>query len=102
MKILVTGFEPFSGEKINPAQEAINLHNPNIVISIGQADGRFNITPERIAINIDDFVIKDNEGNQPTDRFIREDGEIAKGIELCIDVCITYDKDISVVGGEIY
>lgn len=109
MKILLTGFDPFGGEKINPAQEAVNRvseningaevikviiptvmekslekieekikeHNPDIVISIGQATGRFGITPERVAINLNDFRIEDNEGNQPIDELIREDGENA-------------------------
>lgn len=109
MKVLLTGFDPFGGEKINPAQEAvmrvseningaevikliiptvyekslsaiekaIEENKPDVVISIGQAGGRFDITPERIAININDFRIKDNEGNQPVDEPIREDGEAA-------------------------
>ena len=92
MKVLLTGFDPFGGEPINPAQEAVKMvsdningaqvikitiptvmtksveaiekaiieHNPDIVISVGQAGGRFDITPERVAINMDDFRIKDN------------------------------------------
>ncbi|WP_297637145.1 pyroglutamyl-peptidase I [uncultured Clostridium sp.] len=109
MKILLTGFDPFGGEKINPAQEAVNRvseningaevikviiptvmekslekieekikeHNPDIVISIGQATGRYGITPERVGINLNDFRIEDNEGNQPIDELIREDGKNA-------------------------
>ncbi len=109
MKVLLTGFEPFGGEKINPAAEAVLMvkdnienaevikfiiptvrnkslnvienaiieHNPDIIISIGQAGGRFEITPERVAINIDDYRIKDNEGNQPIDEVIYKDGEPA-------------------------
>ena len=34
---------------------------------IGQAGGRAQITPERVAINISDANIDDNEGNRPTD-----------------------------------
>ena len=30
MKILLTGFDPFGGEKINPAQEAVNKVSNNI------------------------------------------------------------------------
>lgn len=122
MKILVTGFDPFGGEPINPAQEAvkklpneingaeivkiiiptvrekslqaieeaIKLHNPDMIISIGQAGGRFNITPERVAINVDDFVIKDNDGNQPTDKFIREDGEIAYFTSLPVKAMVKH------------
>lgn len=99
MKILVTGFDPFGGEKINPAletikrlpdtilgaqiikleiptvvgkslakiKEAVEKENPDVVLSIGQAGGRSEITVERIGINIDDCRIPDNEGNQPID-----------------------------------
>lgn len=109
MKILVTGFDPFGGEPINPAleavkklnkkigntevitleiptvfnkslekiEEAIKEHNPDVVVSIGQAGGRFGITPERVAINIDDARIQDNEGNQPVDTSVFADGENA-------------------------
>lgn len=109
MKVLITGFDPFGGENINPALEAVKLlpeniagaeiikleiptvfvkalekieeaiikHNPKIVISVGQAGGRFGVTPERVAINLDDARIKDNEGNQPIDISIFEDGENA-------------------------
>ncbi|ATD54556.1 pyroglutamyl-peptidase I [Clostridium chauvoei] len=109
MKVLITGFDPFGGEAINPALEAVKKlpeiiagaeiikleiptvfkkslekieetiikENPDIIISVGQAGGRFGITPERVAINIDDARIKDNEGNQPLDINIFEDGENA-------------------------
>lgn len=108
MKILLTGFEPFGGEKINPAFEAIKnikkiddceiiikeiptvfkksveilnktmkQENPDIVICIGQAGGRTDITVERVAINMDDARIKDNEGNMPIDEKIFKDGENA-------------------------
>ena len=109
MKVLITGFDPFGGEKINPALEAVmalpdtigNIevikleiptvfgkslvaiheavvkHQPDIVISVGQAGGRFGISPERVAINIDDARIKDNEGNQPVDVKVVENGAAA-------------------------
>lgn len=48
--------------------------NPDGVLSIGQAGGRYGITVERVAINEDDARIEDNEGNQPIDVAIREDG----------------------------
>ena len=52
------------------------LH-PDIVISIGQAGGRFGVTPERVAINVTDARIPDNEGNQPIDEPIFADGDAA-------------------------
>lgn len=106
MKILVTAFDPFGGEKINPALEAVKqLENTigehtiskleiptvfheskdvidkelskgdyDVVLSIGQAGGRYDLTPERVGINIDDARIPDNKGNQPIDVAIQEDG----------------------------
>lgn len=44
------------------------------VLCVGQAGGRFEITPERVAINLDDASIPDNEGNQPVDQPISADG----------------------------
>ncbi|MFO3667467.1 MULTISPECIES: pyroglutamyl-peptidase I [Anaerococcus] len=109
MDILLTGFDAFGDEKINPAslvlekipkiigdakihkliiptvfgksasliEEKIEEIRPDIIISLGQAGGRSHITVERVAINIDDASIDDNEGNRPIDRIIREDGEPA-------------------------
>ena len=109
MKVLVTGFEPFGQEKINPALEAVKKmkdkidgaeliklevptvfnksievlekaienHKPDIVICVGQAGGRSNLTIERVAVNVDDARIPDNDGNQPIDKKVFEDGENA-------------------------
>lgn len=106
LKILVTGFDPFGGEKINPAYEAVRALEseingcsiisreiptvfgrsiellgktieeikPDIVICVGQAGGRAKITVERIAMNICDARIPDNEGNQPIGEAIHKDG----------------------------
>ncbi|MFJ8099753.1 pyroglutamyl-peptidase I [Lysinibacillus sp. NPDC096212] len=49
---------------------------PQIIISLGLAGGRFKITPERIAINIKDGEA-DNNGYTPTDESIYDGGEDA-------------------------
>ncbi len=109
MKILVTGFDPFGGETMNPSiesvkrlpdtiaeaeiikleiptvaykslsiiKEAILQYQPDMILSVGQAGGRSDITIERVGINIQDFRIQDNEGNQPIDDAIFEDGPVA-------------------------
>lgn len=116
MKILVTGFDPFGGDKINPAieavkrlsdeingaeiikleiptvfnksaevvKEAIEKENPDYVLNVGQAGGRFGLTPERVAININDGRIPDNEGYQPLGEPIHEYGETAYFTQLPI------------------
>lgn len=40
--------------------ELIVLEKPDVVISLGQAEGRTQITPERVAVNLDDARIADN------------------------------------------
>lgn len=65
------------GKSIDTVREAIEREKPDFVLSIGQAGGRAEITPERVAINLDDARIPDNEGNQPIDELIFPDGENA-------------------------
>lgn len=109
MKILVTGFDPFGGEKMNPSiesvkklpdriaeaeiikleiptvaykslsiiKDAIYQYQPDIILSVGQAGGQSDLTIERVGINVLDFSIKDNEGNQPIDEAIFKDGPAA-------------------------
>ena len=106
MKVLLTAFDPFGGEPVNPAQEAVEAvsgrvagaevvkvivptvfgksvdtvyeamkrERPDVTFCIGQAGGRVGLTPERVAINLNDARIKDNEGQQPTDTPIFPDG----------------------------
>jgi len=47
---------------------------PAVVINLGLANGRSEITPERVAINVDDARIPDNAGAQPVDRPIARRG----------------------------
>jgi pyroglutamyl-peptidase len=50
---------------------------PDVVIAVGQAGGRPEISLERIAINVDDARIADNAGQQPVDVPIVADGPAA-------------------------
>ena len=54
----------------------IKGEDPDAVISLGLAAGRYKITPERIAINVKDGAV-DNEGHKPVDEPIREEEEPA-------------------------
>ena len=55
------------GLSIRTVTEAMDREQPDAVLCIGQAGGRPDLTPERIAINIDDARIPDNRGNQILD-----------------------------------
>lgn len=50
---------------IDLAVESIRANLPDIVIMLGEGSWRYRINPERVAINVDDFRIPDNTGNQP-------------------------------------
>jgi len=98
--VLLTGFEPFDRDPVNPSGEAVHLvsdrwsgpeelvtatlpvtfagaadrlreliadHAPDVVIASGLAGGRAAIGVERIAVNLIDARIPDNEGAQPID-----------------------------------
>jgi pyroglutamyl-peptidase len=58
-------------------RKLIARHSPDLVIGVGLADGRDSITPERVAINVEDARIPDNDGDQPVDRAIDADGPAA-------------------------
>ena len=101
-KVLLTGFEPFGTATSNPSGEIVKQisgdnivtailpvaytqsadrllaliaeHNPDVVICLGQAEGRTAITPEKVAINLDDARLADNEGVIRNDVKILESG----------------------------
>ena len=49
---------------------AVEEHRPDVVLSIGQAGGRAAVSVERFAVNLDDYRIADNAGNQPVDEAV--------------------------------
>ena len=55
------------GRAVEIVTAAIDEHKPDAVLCVGQAGGRPDLTPERVAINVDDARIPDNGGNQPVD-----------------------------------
>lgn len=57
--------------------ETLERVRPDALVMLGIADKRAEITPERVAINVDDYRIPDNAGNQPVDEAIVEGGPAA-------------------------
>jgi pyroglutamyl-peptidase len=100
--VLLTGFEPFGAATTNPSGEIVKQisgenivtailpvtyaqsaerllaliaeHHPDVVICLGQAEGRTQITPEKIAINLDYARLPDNAGVQRSDIKILDNG----------------------------
>ncbi len=108
--VLLTGFEPFNKETVNPAWEAVRAldgwtgegyvvravqlpcvfgeanraigeaiaqYDPALVIAVGQAGGRIDMSVERVAINVDDAPIMDNAQRQLVDEPVVAGGPAA-------------------------
>lgn len=55
------------GESARLLEAAVQREAPDAVLCLGEAGGRDLITPERVAINLEDARIPDNAGDQPQD-----------------------------------
>jgi len=65
------------GKVVGVLRQAIDDVRPDLVICLGQAGGRSDITVERVAINVVDARIPDNEGHQPIDEPVVQGGPTA-------------------------
>lgn len=124
--VLLTGFEPFNKETINPAWEAVRALagwagegfvvevrqlpcvfgqaqevlkdaigslQPDVVIAVGQAGGRVDMSVERVAVNVDDAPIPDNAQKQLVDEPIVADGPAAYFSTLPIKAIVRSLRD---------
>ncbi|MGA5131439.1 pyroglutamyl-peptidase I [Streptomyces olivoreticuli] len=120
-RVLLTGFEPFDGETVNPSWQAVRAAaerppegieltaaqlpcvfgaaldalraavtdtGPDIVLCVGQAGGRPDVTVERVAVNLDDARIPDNAGAQPLDEPVVPGGPAAYFATLPVKACV--------------
>ena len=121
-RVLLTGFDAFGGESINPSWEAVSaLHStriaghrviarqlptsfarapralraalreldPAVVICVGQAGGRAQISLERVAINVCDARIADNDGAWPREQTVTAGGPDAYFSRLPLRACLS-------------
>lgn len=124
MKILISGFLPFLGEKINPSQilardlgeifedvetvilpveftksflvlkDAIQLNKPDHLIMLGQASGRQNVCFEKIALNWQQTTIADENNFQPQPGPLVPNSDLALMTSFHIDDCCKELKDL--------
>ena len=67
---------------------AIDEIKPHVVIAVGQAGGRADLTVERVAINVDDAPIVDNDQQHPVDAPIAAGGPAAYFASLPIKAIV--------------
>lgn len=84
------------GKCAEVTHDAIVEHDPDVIVNVGQAGGRYAVCPERVAINIDDGRIEDNEGYQPIDVAIQADGPPAYFSSLPIKAMATAMKEAGI------
>ena len=93
ISVLITGFEPFGGRDRNLSWDVaakaascdsfkdwvslLQYMKPDVMPMLGMAAKRERISVERLAVNLQDARIPDNEGFLPVDRPIFPDGENA-------------------------
>ena len=77
-------------------EEAVKKESPDVVICVGQAGGRSSITIEKTAINLIEARIPDNEGKQPFDTPVCEDGPTAYFASIPVKAMVKkiYDNKI--------
>lgn len=87
-RILPVDFAKAGGMIVDLVEEL----EPAAVVSLGLAAGRFKMTPERIAINFKDGPA-DNEGNQPVDEAVQNEGAAGYLSTLPIRKMVTRMKE---------
>jgi pyroglutamyl-peptidase len=127
--ILLSGFDAFDGEPVNPSWEAasrldgevlgghrvvarrlpvefggaldllrdaIDALDPALVLCVGQAGGRAQLSLERVAINLDDARIPDNAGASPVDEPVVAEGPAAYFATLPIKAMLHALRDAGI------
>ncbi|OIV35647.1 pyroglutamyl-peptidase I [Mangrovactinospora gilvigrisea] len=122
MRVLMTGFDPFGGESVNPSweaavgvaealpdaaarrlpvvfgaagaalREAVAEVRPALVVCLGQAGGRAELSVERVAVNVDDASIADNAGARPVDEPVVPGGPAAYFSGLPVKACVAASR----------
>lgn len=76
------------GAALDVLAAKIRLVAPELVLCVGQAGGRAELSVERVAINVDDAPIADNAGQLPIDAPIVADGPVGYFTSLPIKAIV--------------
>jgi pyroglutamyl-peptidase len=76
------------GTSTKALRAAIEDSRPDIVLCTGLAGSRAELCLERVAINVQDARIRDNDGKQPIDKPVVKDGPAAHFASLPIKACV--------------
>jgi pyroglutamyl-peptidase len=96
---LVTGLLPVSFARA-PRRLASLLAEarPDLVVCVGEAGGRSAVGVERVAVNVQDARIPDEDGAQPVDAPVVPGGDVAHFSSLPVKACLAALRDAGVPG----
>ena len=81
------------GQSIRQLKQRIEQHQPALVVCLGLAQDRGEITPERVAINLEDARIPDNAGCQPAGRPVVRGGPVSYWSTLPVGAIVVALRD---------
>jgi pyroglutamyl-peptidase len=76
------------GTAVEALRTEIDRVDPELVVCVGQAGGRPDVTVERVAINVNDARIPDNVGDQPIDTPVVPGGPVGYFATLPVKACV--------------
>lgn len=84
------------GKAADLVLETAAKFRPDVILCVGLAGGRDAVTPERIAVNIRDARIPDNEGNQPTGEYVVPEGPAAYFATVPVEKMVQAIRDAQI------
>jgi pyroglutamyl-peptidase len=103
---LVTAVLPVAFEQVRsadgPLLRLLDEHAPDIVVAVGLADGVTQVRVERVAINLMDARIPDNDGAQPVDAPVADGGPAARFATLPVKAAVAAVRAEGIPAGVSY
>lgn len=86
------------GRSVERLTRLMERHRPALVLAVGEAGGRSELSVERVAINLDDARLPDNANAQPVDRPVIPGGPPAYFATLPIKAMVAAIRDLGLPG----
>lgn len=103
---LVTAVLPVAFEQVRsvdgPLLRLLDEHTPDVVVAVGLADGVTQVRVERVAINLMDARIPDNDGAQPVDAPVADGGPAARFATLPVKAAVAAVRAAGIPAGVSY
>jgi pyroglutamyl-peptidase len=103
---LVTAVLPVAFDQVRsaygPLLRLLDEHAPDVVVAVGLADGITQLQVERVAINLMDARIPDNDGSQPVDAPVADGGPAARFATLPVKAAVAAVREAGIPAGVSY